>query len=207
VSYYNSGGYEDITAYLRQYPLAKFDPYAAPKKTEAFWAIANAHQPNEVAPLIDALDQLGNPLAVTIEHVKSVAGESSQITKWLTDPKNSRAIPYRFEACGYIPHRNPDAKKTGGLWTIQGKQQVVYVQKELEGTARNNAVEALRHETTGVTQARMRDGVARREAEAAAMSLERAERAAKEDGGKVLTFRPPSAWAPGPDPIQEVDFS
>jgi hypothetical protein len=38
-------------------------------------------------------------------------------------------IPHRFEECGYIPVRNPDAED--GLWRISQKRQVVYAKKDL----------------------------------------------------------------------------
>ena len=35
---------------------------------------------------------------------------------WLQDRKNRRAIPHRFEQCGYAPVRNPD--REDGLWKV-----------------------------------------------------------------------------------------
>ena len=44
--------------------------------------------------------------------------------EWLSDRKNRRGIPHRFERCGYVPVRNGAAKD--GLWVIGGKRQAVY---------------------------------------------------------------------------------
>ena len=38
---------------------------------------------------------------------------------WLTDRKNRRTIPHRFEFCGYVPVRNSSAES--GLWLTAGK--------------------------------------------------------------------------------------
>jgi hypothetical protein len=40
------------------------------------------------------------------------------------DRKNSRRIPHRLEACGYIAVRNEFAKDS--LWNISGKREVLY---------------------------------------------------------------------------------
>ena len=44
--------------------------------------------------------------------------------EWLSDRKNRRGIPHRFERCGYVPVRNDIAKD--GLWVIGGRRQAVY---------------------------------------------------------------------------------
>jgi hypothetical protein len=181
--YYKIGGFEDIAAYLRQYDLSQFDAYTAPKKTEAFWSIVGAHRPKEESALMDILDPLGNPDAVTLEHVQTAAGEHNKLAEWLGDSKNSRAIPYRFENCGYVACRNSDAKD--GLWRILGKRQVIYVKKDLDKNAREAAIDVLRNETTGIVQARMRDAAARHEAEQAAMNLQRAMKAEAKKGNVV----------------------
>ena len=48
---------------------------------------------------------------------------------WLSDRKNRRVIPHRFEACEYLPVRNPDNKT--GVWVINGERQVVYAKQVL----------------------------------------------------------------------------
>jgi hypothetical protein len=75
------------------------------------------------AELADVLDKMGNPKAVTLLMVIRDAG-SDNFIKWFHDPRNSRAIPHRFEQCGYMPVRKPGVKQ--GLWIINGKRQVIY---------------------------------------------------------------------------------
>ena len=52
-------------------------------------------------------------------------------------PKNRRAIPHRFEKCGYTPIRNPDRKHQ--YWIIRGKPKVVYVAAGLSLKERKNS--------------------------------------------------------------------
>ena len=67
----------------------------------------------------------------------TVANQAS-LFDFLTDRKNSRRIPHRLEACGYVPVRNPDAKD--GLWKILGRRQVVYAKDTLGSRERLAAV-------------------------------------------------------------------
>jgi hypothetical protein len=120
--WYDSGGDGHVAAYLAQLDISGFNPKAPPPKTAAFWAIVDANRASEDAELADALDLLGNPDAVTIDRIKSVA--APDFVLWLKDRKNRRAIPHRFEQCGYTPVRN-DARDTG-LWVIDGVRLVIY---------------------------------------------------------------------------------
>ena len=61
---------------------------------------------------------------------------------WLSDRKNRRTIPHRFESCGYVPVRNSSAES--GLWVIAGKRQVVYGRKDVAPAERLAAAEALK---------------------------------------------------------------
>jgi hypothetical protein len=177
-NYYKSGGFIDICAYLRQYNLAQFDPYAAPKKTEAFWSIVNAHRSHEESSLADALDKLGRPLAITLDSVLDVLGgdDDIKLREWFRDPRNNKAVLYRFDGCGYLPHRNKAAKDN--QWRIHGKRQTVYVQKELDVAGAEKAVEALRDVPQNLASARFREMATRLAAERAKMELEKAEKVA-----------------------------
>jgi hypothetical protein len=126
--WYDAGGDRHVAAYLRGLDLSTFDPKGPPPKTPAFWDIVDANRAPEDAELADVLDKMGNPSAVTLMMVIRDAATDSFI-KWLRDPKNSRAIPHRFEQCGYMPVRKPGVKQ--GLWIINGKRQVIYVLNHL----------------------------------------------------------------------------
>ena len=124
-----------MVAYLSEYDLSKFDPKAPPRKTEAFWQIVGAGAAPEEAELADVLDALGakenardadgkprGPVVTTLAKVSAEA--KGGLYEWLKDRKNRRVIPHKFEACGYTPVRNSDAKD--GMWVIGGKRQAVY---------------------------------------------------------------------------------
>ena len=133
--WYKTGGLADVVAYLSEYDLSKFDPKAPPRKTDAFWQIAGIGAAPEEAELADVLDALGarenardaegKPRGPTVTTLAKVLVEAKGgLYEWLSDRKNRRVIPHRFEACGYTPVRNYDAKD--GLWVIGGKRQAVY---------------------------------------------------------------------------------
>ena len=124
-----------MVAYLTEYDLSNFDPKAPPKKTEAFWQIVGVGAAPEEAELADILDALGakenaqdadnkpcGPVVTTLAKVLQEA--NGDLFLWLNDRKNRRVIPHKFEACGYTPVRNSDAKDR--LWVIGGKRQAVY---------------------------------------------------------------------------------
>jgi hypothetical protein len=89
--------------------------------------------------LADAIDALGNPRAIILRHIISHA--SLEFASWLRDHKNRRAIPHRFEQCGYVPVRNGDRKE--GLWKVSGTRQVVYALRELSVRDQLEAVNQL----------------------------------------------------------------
>jgi hypothetical protein len=124
--WYASGGHGHVAAYLAEYDLSGFDPKAPPPKTAAFWDIVDANRAPEDAELADALDRLGQPHATTLAEIAKCADPA--FSDWLGDRRNSRQIPHRLEAVGYVPIRNDSAKS--GLWVIGGKRQVVYSRRE-----------------------------------------------------------------------------
>jgi len=115
--WFDRGGDEIVADYLGRLDLSGFDPKAPPPKTQAFWEIVDASRSPEDAEMADALDGLRWPATATIAEV--IAKASSEFGEWLRDRKNARRIPHRFEECGYVPVRNPDA--TDGLWKIGGR--------------------------------------------------------------------------------------
>jgi Family of unknown function (DUF5906) len=126
-SWYDRGGDHNVAAYLATRDISSFNPKAPPKKTPAFWAIVDANRAPEESELADILDRLDNPQAVTLEMITLEAQGSLKV--WLDDRKNRRAMPHRFETCGYVPVRNEEAQS--GLWVIDGTRQVVYTQAAL----------------------------------------------------------------------------
>ena len=139
--WYDHGGDGHVAAYLAAFDLSGFDPKAPPPKTDAFWAIADANHPPEEAEFADVLDLLDppNPDAMTIETIRDKA--IGEFEDWLRDRKNRRAIPYRLEACGYVPVRNPHSKQ--GLWRVNGVRQAIYTKASLPPAERLKAAKKL----------------------------------------------------------------
>jgi hypothetical protein len=140
-----NGGSAHVAAYLAQVDLSQFDPKAPPPKTEAFWAIVNAHRAPETAEFGDVLDKLGNPPAVTLAQIKAAAevidGPAGSFSTWLADRRHRGRIPHRMEDCEYVPLRNPD--REDGLWNVAGQRQVVYVKRELAPQDQRKAAAAM----------------------------------------------------------------
>ena len=126
--YETEKGYNHVTAYLSELDISSFDPKAAPPKTQAFWDIVESYRAGEDAELQDVLDRLGNPIIVTAKQVATAAGQV--FFCWLTDRKNRKQLPHRFENCGYEKIINENAKD--GLWKILDERQVIYGQKDVD---------------------------------------------------------------------------
>jgi hypothetical protein len=125
--FYHNGGFEHVAAYLNEYDLSSFDPKAPPPKTPAFWQIVRANTAPEDAQLTDLLETLGNPNAVTLEHL--IAKANGDVAEWLMDRKNRRTMPHRFGRCGYTSVHNPNSRD--GRWKVKGENRVVYAKAAL----------------------------------------------------------------------------
>jgi hypothetical protein len=78
--------------------------------------------------------------AVTISEVTTAA--PYEFALWLGERKNRRAIPHRFEQCGYTPVRNDSG--ADGLWSINGTRQAIYAKANLSKAERIKAANALK---------------------------------------------------------------
>jgi hypothetical protein len=139
--YLHQDGLRHVAAYLAKRDLSGFDAKAPPKKTSAFWAIVDANATPEESELADTIDKVGtgqNVDAITLLTVRNHA--VGEFLEWLKDRKNRRAIPHRFEKCGYVPVRS---STDDGLWVINGKRQVVYARKELNLKEQHRAAQKL----------------------------------------------------------------
>jgi hypothetical protein len=131
--WFAGGGNEIVAHYLANVDLSDFDAKAPPPKTRAFWEIVDASRAPEDSEMADAVDALGKPDAVTVQMV--MARASLGFSEWLRDRRNRRRIGHRFDGCGYVPVRNPDADD--GLFKISdrphlpGRRQAVYAKREL----------------------------------------------------------------------------
>src|SRR5262245_8292066 len=135
-----NAGTERVAAYLADLDLTKFDPKAPPPKTAAFYEIVAAGRAPEDNELVDALNELNWPEVLTLSKVADKA--AADFAMWLRDRKNSRLIPHRMEACGYVAIQNP-ADATDGRWRVNGKRQVIYGKAELSVRDRTLAAQRL----------------------------------------------------------------
>jgi hypothetical protein len=145
--WYDRCGLGVVAHYLANLDLAGFNSKAPPPQTSAFHEIVNASRSPEDAELADALDLVAGlsankhrPDAVTLADIVAATTQAS-FADYLKDRKNSRRIPHRFEACGYVPVRNPDAED--GLWRLNGRRQVIYARNNLSFIDRLGAARQL----------------------------------------------------------------
>ena len=142
--WYAGRGIRDVTAYLANYDLSRFNPKAAPPQTRAFWEIVHAGRAPENAELAEIIEKLGNPDVLTISMIARIAEQDFR--DWIRDRRNSRRIPHRLEDCRYLAVRNQDAED--GLWRIHGKRQNIYGKTSLSHQERLDAAyKATRGET------------------------------------------------------------
>jgi hypothetical protein len=125
--WYDDGGVQHVAAYLSKLDITSFNPKAPPPQTPAFWDIVDANRAPEDAELADLLENMGNPFATTLSAISEKA--LGDISEWLSNRKNRRAIPYRLDKCGYVAVRNEAADD--GLWKVNGARQVIYAKKDL----------------------------------------------------------------------------
>jgi hypothetical protein len=138
-TWYDTGGDRHVAAYLAELDLSGFDPKAPPPKTQAFWEIVDASRAPEDAELMDVIDALSTPAALTLARIAGRAEPG--FAEWLRDRKNARRIPHRLEACGYVAVRNDAAKD--GLWKVNRRRQVIYARVELSTRDRIVAADSL----------------------------------------------------------------
>jgi hypothetical protein len=125
--YYGEGGNGHVAAYLASLDISGFDPKAPPHKTQAFWEIVDASRSPEDGEMQTAIDRLGAPYALTISQIIDQA--DADFALYLRDRKNSRRIPHRLEACGYVAVRNDNAK--AGRWKVRGYDVVIYAKSSM----------------------------------------------------------------------------
>lgn len=125
--YEQEGGYGHVAAFLATLDISGFNPKAPPPKTPAFWAIVGANRPTEESEIMDALDALNNPDAITIDWLITTA--SPGLATFLLERKNRKAASHRIADAGYEQVRNDLAKD--GLWVIKKARKAIYAKSTL----------------------------------------------------------------------------
>jgi hypothetical protein len=142
-------GRENVAHYLATLKLDDFDPKARPPKTDFWWAMVHANQHSETAGLLDVLDtvaqfdRLGEtiyPAAITIDMLAAWARAGGhkleEIETFLRDNGKRRQLSHRLEKLGYEAHQNTAYE---GMWKVDGKRQIIYVQRALTPAERDTA--------------------------------------------------------------------
>ena len=137
--YEKEGGFEDIAAFLATVDTSDFNPKAPPLKTPAFWAIVQSNRPAEESEIMDALDMLNNPEAITLACL--MTGATGDLSAFLHDRKNRKAVSHRIIDAGYEIVRNDVAKD--GLWVVNGARKTIYANKDLTVPERDKAAKRL----------------------------------------------------------------
>jgi hypothetical protein len=137
--YEQEDGFQHVAAYLATYDLSGFNPKAPPPKTPAFWDIVNANRPTEESEIMDVLDMIGNPPALTIERL--IASAPDELSIFLRERKNRKAASHRIIEAGYEAVRNTVAQD--GMWRVGGARKIVYANKSLTVPERFKAAQQL----------------------------------------------------------------
>jgi hypothetical protein len=144
--WYEHGGYDHVAAYLAGLDISGFDPKAPPRKTEAFRRIVAANISPDSLGLGDALDEMGNPDATTIDKIIEASGVEGVMAQ-LNTPKGRRSIPHRLADCGYTSVPNPSRPKDGA-WKIGGAAKMIYGRASLSFAERHGAAQRLAAEAS-----------------------------------------------------------
>jgi hypothetical protein len=142
--YDEDGGIGHVAAYLREYDLANFNAKMAPPKTAAFWDMVNVEHGTDYVELVNVIDALGKPAALTVPQLV----EKAPSAEWLIDRKMSRVVPHRLRRCGYVRVPNPNAERNNGLWLVNDRQMMIYARRELPPGKREDAAIDLKDKLT-----------------------------------------------------------
>jgi hypothetical protein len=142
--YLKEGGLSHVAALLATLDLSEFNPFKPPDKTPAFWEIVQTNRVPEDAELIDALEELGNPDAVTIMEITHAALRlgNNDFFHHLRDRRHARALKHRMGESGYASVYNP-ARASDGRWKVGNRNHVVWTKAELSLRQKHEAVAAL----------------------------------------------------------------
>lgn len=131
-------GIKNVVAYLATLDLSKFNAKAPPKKTKAFYDMAESHIAEDEGDIADALENLEYPTVVT---ANMLIAENQNLQPVLKDAKNTRRIASVLDRYGYIKIANPYAQS--GKWRISKDKLVVYGRKEMSFRQHSDAIKRL----------------------------------------------------------------
>lgn len=129
--WYEQDGIRKVVAFLLQRDISSFNPKAPPPKTPAFREIVASGVASEEVELADLIERMGKPDmgnpdvratpdALTITQLSEAAAchsDMMELSDWISDRANRKAIPHRLEQVGYVRVANPNNLKQG-VWNI-----------------------------------------------------------------------------------------
>jgi hypothetical protein len=140
-SWLDNGGRTHVAAWLKARDLSRFNPKAAPPRTDAFREIVNAQRAPEETELADVLEKMAEEernhgkdkglIVFTLAELRGKARDLSfhDLVAWLEDRKYRRILPMHLERLGYRRVTNPDA--ADGRWRTSVGKQIFYGLKRL----------------------------------------------------------------------------
>jgi hypothetical protein len=136
-AWFGNGGNEAVAHYLANLDISAFDAKADPPKTSGWHRIVNAGLAPEGGELLDIIEALGKPAALTLGMIRDKAPYGTDLRMALDDPKRRRTIPKRLAEVGYVVVLNRDA--ADGRWPAKPVKTMIYARQELSEDARQTA--------------------------------------------------------------------
>lgn len=151
--YEKEGGNEAVAHYLKSLPLDPLFPNALPPHTVGWHRIVDAHADKSVSDLQSVLDELGEPDAVSVRQVRTMAGQMGIYLDW-DDAKGRNHVAAQFEEAEYVKIHNPDTKR--GNWPVGTKYKrtdvMIYAKAKLTNAEQVRAATAVYEVERGAPQ-------------------------------------------------------
>jgi hypothetical protein len=143
-----SGGFQNVAAYLLNLDVSGFKPKAPPPKTAAWYQMVDHSVHPETMGFQDLIERLsdenGNPPAVvSLEMLREEASKVwDEANALFEDPKHRTRLSYRLDDVGYMKAINPDAAKSGGRWRKSNRKLTLFARKEMTNREQEDACRA-----------------------------------------------------------------
>jgi hypothetical protein len=135
------GGNAHVAALLNSWDLSEFNPKAPPPRTSAWHEMVESDVAAEDDEMGRCIEILGNPEALRIEDLASVASSHgmTEFGEFLRDRGKNKAIAHKLNRHGYGATSNPD--RDDGRWATGKKgKHVIYSRTNMVAADRQRAV-------------------------------------------------------------------
>jgi hypothetical protein len=124
-----AGGVENVVAFLKNMDLSEFNPYAPPRKTEAFRFMMQSDE-NEVDEQLESiLVQMGEPIVFSLAALRTGAKGRAELENFMSSSKNDRSLFRKLDRLGYLRLGNPD--DVSGRWRVGASKHTFYAKKNV----------------------------------------------------------------------------